>query len=79
MEFPTEKPIFISKTPNYEPDILIYDRSSQLRLMVTLQELKTNTSYSDFYVYGTLGQNLKVADYLKERAAEEENKQLLLE
>ena len=61
------KPPFISEKPGYEPSIFIYDRSTGVKLLVSMDELKETASYHTFMVYEGIGANKTVAEYLKEQ------------
>ena len=63
----TDKKPYISDKLDYEPTIMIYDRASSTKLLVTMEELRENLSYHTFYIYEGLGANKTVAQYLKEQ------------
>lgn len=61
------KPPFISDKKNYEPDIFIYDKNTGVKLLVSIEELKNDTSFHGMYVYEGISGNRTVAEYLKEQ------------
>ena len=52
----------------YEPDIMIYDPRSRIRVMVSLEELKSNfQQYHDFKVYEGVTGNKLVSEWIKDK------------